>query len=100
MLGVHNGFPGLIAGDIRELDWTSVQGWGTSGGAGLGTNCKFPGDGDLYAIARTIEAHNLVRRPDHHPRGRRNHHAGRIDSRSERTLRPDRQANGVCVQGD
>lgn len=59
MLGVHNGFPGLIAGDIKELDWTSVQGWGTSGGASLGTNRKLPGDGDLYAIARTIEAHNI-----------------------------------------
>src|SRR5262249_47825212 len=59
MLGVLGGFPGLIAGDIRELDWSSVQGWGTRGGAGLGTNRKIPGEGDLYAIARTIEAHNI-----------------------------------------
>jgi 6-phosphofructokinase 1 len=59
MLGVQNGFAGLIAGDITELDWTSVQGWGTSGGASLGTNRKIPGDGDLYAIARTIEAHKI-----------------------------------------
>jgi len=59
MLGVQGGFPGLIAGDITELDWTSVQGWGTSGGANLGTNRRIPGDGDLYAIARNIEAHKI-----------------------------------------
>ncbi len=59
MLGVHNGFQGLIDGDIREMSWTSVSGWATTGGAELGTNRKIPADGELYALARNIERHTI-----------------------------------------
>jgi 6-phosphofructokinase 1 len=55
MLGVKNGFRGLIAGDIQEMDWMSVNGWAAMGGAELGTNRKIPDGGDFYAIARNIE---------------------------------------------
>lgn len=55
MLGVQNGFDGLINGDIRELEWMSVNGWASMGGSELGTNRKVPKGGDLYAIARNIE---------------------------------------------
>ena len=27
MLGVHNGFEGLIGGDLEEMNWMSVSGW-------------------------------------------------------------------------
>ena len=59
MLGVRNGFEGLIEGDIQNMGWMSVQGWASAGGAELGTNRKVPTGRDLYAIARTIEQHQI-----------------------------------------
>ncbi len=59
MLGVHNGFPGLIKGEIKELNWMDVRGLVGLGGAELGTNRTVPTDGDYYAIARTIEEQKI-----------------------------------------
>jgi len=59
MLGVQNGFPGLIEGDIKELNWMDVRGMVSLGGAELGTNRTVPADGDYYAIARTIEEQKI-----------------------------------------
>jgi 6-phosphofructokinase 1 len=59
MLGIQNGFPGLANGDIREMDWMSVNGWASKGGCLLGTNRRMPGGSDLYAIARTIEEQHI-----------------------------------------
>lgn len=59
MLGVKNGFQGLIAGDIVEMDWMSVNGWALMGGAELGTNRKAPSGKDFYAIARALEEHRV-----------------------------------------
>jgi 6-phosphofructokinase 1 len=55
MLGVQNGFEGLINGEIREMNWMSVNGWASLGGSELGTNRKVPVGSDLYLIARNIE---------------------------------------------
>mgnify|MGYP001765363463 CR=1 FL=1 len=55
MLGVKNGFEGLIDGEIREMEWMSVNGWASMGGSELGTNRKVPKGSDLYSIARNIE---------------------------------------------
>lgn len=59
MLGVNNGFPGLIKGDIQELNWMDVRGLVSQGGAEIGTNRYVPTDGDYYAIARSIEEHQI-----------------------------------------
>ncbi len=59
LFGVRNGIEGLISGDIVELDWMSVNGWATRGGCELGTNRKMPSGKDFYAIARTIEEHQI-----------------------------------------
>jgi 6-phosphofructokinase 1 len=59
MLGVQNGFQGLIDGQIDQMDWTSVSGWAAMGGAELGTNRKRPSGRDLYAIAQTIEQNQI-----------------------------------------
>ncbi|NNJ11774.1 6-phosphofructokinase [Chloroflexales bacterium ZM16-3] len=59
MLGVNGGFQGLIDGDIHEMDWMSVSGWATLGGAELGTNRKIPQGADLYQIARNIERYAI-----------------------------------------
>jgi len=59
MLGVQNGFQGLVDGEVRELAWMSVKGWASLGGAELGTGRKVLKGSDLYAIARTVEKFNL-----------------------------------------
>jgi 6-phosphofructokinase 1 len=59
MLGVSNAFDGLIANEIEELGWMSVNGWAHRGGAMLGTNRTVPEDRDFYAIARTLEEQRI-----------------------------------------
>jgi len=59
MLGIRNGFQGLVDGEIQEMEWMSVNGWASMGGSELGTNHKIPKGSDLYAIARTIEKYNI-----------------------------------------
>jgi len=59
MLGIRNGFPGLIAGDVFEMNWMSVNGWAPMGGCELGTNRHIPAGSDFYAIARAIETHKI-----------------------------------------
>lgn len=59
MLGIDNGFKGLAAGTIKEMDWLSVNGWASRGGAELGTNRHVPHDRDFYAIARSIEKFHI-----------------------------------------
>ena len=59
MLGVHNGFEGLIHGEIEEMEWMSVAGWAAMGGSELGTNRTVPSRSDYYAIARNMEEHDV-----------------------------------------
>ena len=59
MLGIRNGFEGLISGDVEEMNWMSVSGWASRGGSVLGTTRLVPKGRDLYAIARTIEDHRI-----------------------------------------
>ncbi len=59
MLGVSNGFWGMAEGQIQELNWMSVAGWATRGGAELGTNRRVPQGSDFYAIARQIEVNEI-----------------------------------------
>jgi 6-phosphofructokinase 1 len=59
MLGVHNGFEGLIDGEVEAMDWMQVSGWATRGGSTLGTTRRVPKGRDLYAIARVIEDHHI-----------------------------------------
>jgi len=58
-LGIEHGFRGFIDGKIRKLDWFSVRGWATIGGAELGTSRKIPKGGEFYAISRHIEHHQI-----------------------------------------
>jgi 6-phosphofructokinase 1 len=59
MLGIHNGFPGLVSGEVTEMEWMSVNGWAPTGGSELGTSRKVPSGSDLYAMARAIERHEI-----------------------------------------
>ncbi len=59
MLAVKGGVPGLISGDIEELNWSGVEGMAHTGGAAFGTRRFVPGEGDLYAMARTLEENRI-----------------------------------------
>jgi 6-phosphofructokinase 1 len=59
MLGIANGFEGLAAGEVKELNWMSVSGWASTGGSALGTSRLVPKGRDLYAIARAIEVNRI-----------------------------------------
>jgi 6-phosphofructokinase 1 len=59
VLGVQDGMTGLVAGDLRELTWISVNGWGTTGGAELGTARRDLDEADVAAIAATIERERI-----------------------------------------
>jgi 6-phosphofructokinase 1 len=59
VLGVHNGFRGLIEDDMDEFNWMSVHGWGSMGGSQLGTSRKVPADAEIAAIARTVQTHGV-----------------------------------------
>ncbi|QOR47096.1 6-phosphofructokinase [Trueperella pecoris] len=55
MLGIEGGFPGLLDGKIRELQWHDVEGWAEDGGAELGTRRTIPDLDQYYALGRAIE---------------------------------------------
>jgi 6-phosphofructokinase 1 len=59
MLAVKNGFQGLIDGDMYEMDWMSVSGWVSRGGAELGTSRKIPEGRDFYHAASYLEAYGI-----------------------------------------
>jgi len=59
MYGIRNGFRGLESGQIEEMDWMSVNGWASRGGAELGTSRHRP-RGDHWAqIAANLEKYAI-----------------------------------------
>ncbi len=56
VLGIENGFAGLINDEIHEMTWMEVEDWAWLGGSELGTNRKVPTGSDLYTIARNLES--------------------------------------------
>ena len=59
VLGIENGFDGLLNGLVQEMDWMSVHGWVGRGGAELGTSRKVLADEKLEMLARRIEDHDI-----------------------------------------
>ncbi|NNF88202.1 MAG: 6-phosphofructokinase [Acidimicrobiia bacterium] len=59
MLAVRNGIEGLLRDDIEEMDWMSVNGWVSRGGAELGTSRYLPGERETELIAERLEAGNI-----------------------------------------
>ncbi len=59
MLGVNNGFQGLIDGEIEPMDWMSVNGWASVGGSELGANREVPSESTFYPVARNLERHEI-----------------------------------------
>ncbi len=59
VFGVRNGFQGLMDGDMIEMDWMSVSGWATMGGAELGVSRKVPTNQDLDTIAQRLAEYQI-----------------------------------------
>ncbi|MDR0960708.1 MAG: 6-phosphofructokinase [Propionibacteriaceae bacterium] len=59
IVGVRDGFEGLMTSDVVELTWQDADGWNQEGGAALGTRRFVPAIEDLYAIARSVETNRL-----------------------------------------
>src|SRR5215207_9812992 len=59
VLAVNNGFRGLRDGDIQEMQWMSVSGWVSSGGADIGTNRYVPSGEAIAQTARQLGAHRV-----------------------------------------
>jgi 6-phosphofructokinase 1 len=59
MVGMQDGFDGLVERELVPLDWMSVSGWSSRGGAQLGVTRRDLSGKDLYAIARTIEQEGI-----------------------------------------
>ncbi|WP_028707440.1 6-phosphofructokinase [Propionicicella superfundia] len=59
MVGIRNGFPGLIEGDVVDLGWSDVEGWADSGGCDLGIRRTVPTVEMLYGVSRQLESHRI-----------------------------------------
>jgi 6-phosphofructokinase 1 len=59
MLAIKNGFLGLRDGDIQEMQWMSVSGWVSYGGAEIGTNRYVPSSEGIAQIAKQVAAHRI-----------------------------------------
>jgi 6-phosphofructokinase 1 len=59
MLGIRGGFPGLCRGDLVELDWQSVSGWGRRGGAELGTSSRVPAGDEFASLLAQLELQQI-----------------------------------------
>ncbi len=54
VLAVHNGWAGLVKGDVTAMDWMSVNGWAVAGGSLLGASRKGVDDTSVPAIAEHL----------------------------------------------
>ncbi len=59
MMGVRNGFRGLLGDNLEELSWGAVEGWVGMGGAELGTSRRTPSEDEYYSVSRTLENRNV-----------------------------------------
>src|SRR5450756_1193083 len=59
VLAVKSGFLGLCNGDIQDMDWMSVSGWVSEGGADIGTNTYVPDGPAIAQIAKQVAEHRI-----------------------------------------
>jgi 6-phosphofructokinase 1 len=59
LLGVRNGFDGFLAGEISVMDWMSVHGLVSAGGAELGTNRKVPTPSEIEELGKLVEKNEI-----------------------------------------
>jgi 6-phosphofructokinase 1 len=56
IVGVEDGFRGLLDGRFREMDWMSVSGWVSRAGVELGTNRTVPTASQLPRMAEVLSS--------------------------------------------
>lgn len=59
VLAARGGFPGLADGALHRLEWMSVSGWVSQGGAELGTSREVPDAAMLERIGRELDARDI-----------------------------------------
>ena len=59
MLGIRNGFEGLLSDDVMQMDWMSVNGWARRGGAILGIRRADARKLDYKAVAAAFAKHRI-----------------------------------------
>ena len=59
ILGIHEGFQGLLEDRVREIGWQDVSEWGLTGGSKLGTNRVQPTEETLPEIATKFAEHRI-----------------------------------------
>ncbi len=59
VLGVHDGFRGLLEPALDELGWMSVSGWVSAPGAELGSDDAVVDGDELDALAAKLSAHRV-----------------------------------------
>ena len=59
VLGVRDGFRGLVEGDFMMFEWMTVSGWVSNGGAELGSSRFLPDESNLDAIEQRITEQEL-----------------------------------------
>ena len=58
-LAIHDGFEGLVTGDVKELDWRSVYGWTALGGSLLGCQRVDAKKIGFERIAKALRTHKI-----------------------------------------
>lgn len=59
VLAIHDGFDGLVSGDIHPTTWSEVSGWVGQGGANLGTRRTLPDKHNLEKIVANLRLFNI-----------------------------------------
>lgn len=54
VLAIHDGFDGLVTGNITPIAWSEVSGWVGQGGANLGTRRTLPDKSNLDQIVANL----------------------------------------------
>ncbi|WP_241698422.1 6-phosphofructokinase [Flaviflexus huanghaiensis] len=59
MVGIQNGLPGLVNGELIPLSWSDVDSWSGLGGAELGTRRTIPPVEDFQEMSRALVEHRI-----------------------------------------
>lgn len=59
VLSIHDGFDGLVAGNIQPISWSDVSGWVGQGGANLGTRRTLPDPTNIEKIVENLRQHRI-----------------------------------------
>nr|CAH8861308.1 unnamed protein product [Trichobilharzia regenti] len=59
ILGIHEGFSGLVNGVVTEIQWCDVRGWVALGGSALGTRRDTPNSLGIDKVASRFKQYNL-----------------------------------------